>query len=364
MGSIRRTLWVPVFLASVTIVSLSTGTLAAGGAVPGRAPATGYPPAVLTVSVAPSPQIEVGTGVGPIAEVAAVVTVSGPSSAGKKVKVDAPQLEAACSGSFSFETLEGGSVASPVTGTSLSVALDGAGNADLIVKGSTCEPGTYAVDAKLVSDPGTKGSADLDVDQPATSPSGLTLSPNPEVETSDEDVYGIFSVEMPATSADETVEVTSPELDAACSGWRYEPSGGGTVVVNGDTAEAPLDNDANAVFVFEGTECAPGSSLVIAALIEGPYYTYETLWNTTSEAPTITSFTPGKGEPGDAVVISGTNLLASPPPTVTFGGVAATVTTDSTTEIRTAVPAGAVTGPIEVTTSGGSATSTKKFKVK
>jgi hypothetical protein len=363
MGSIRGALWVPVFLTSVMVVTVATGSLSAGGAVPGRSPATAYPPAVLTVSVAPSPQIEVGTGVGPIAEVAAVVSVSGPALAGKKVKVDAPELQAACSGSFSFETLDGGSVASPVTGTSLSVDLDGSGNADMIVRGSTCMPGTYEVEAKLVSDPHTKGSTDLDVDPPATSPSGLTLSPNPEVETSDDDVYAVFSVEMPPTSAGGTVEIQSPALDSACSGWRYEPSSGGAVVVNGDTAEAPLDNDANAVFVFEGTQCVPGSSLVIATLIEGPYYTYEEALTTTSEAPTIKSFTPVKGEPGDAVVISGTNLLASPPPTVTFGGVAATVTTDTTTEIRTAVPAGAVTGHIKVTTPGGSATSTKKFKV-
>jgi hypothetical protein len=364
MGSIRRGWWVPVVVASVLVASVASGSPSAGGAVPGRSTATAYPPAVLTVSVAPSPEIEVGTGVGPIAEVAAVVSVSGPALAGKKVKVDSPQLLAACSGSFSFETLDGGSVASPVTGASLSVDLDGSGNADMIVSGSRCMPGTYEVVAKVVSDPQTKGSTDLDVDPPATSPSGLTLSPNPEVETSDENVYAVFSVEMPATSAEGTVEIQSPDLDSACSGWRYEPSGGGAVVVNGDTAEAPLDNNANAWFVFEGTQCVPGSSVVIADLIEGPYYTYEEVLTTTCEAPTITSFTPGKGEPGDAVVISGTNLLASPPPTVTFGGVAATVTTDSTTEIRTAVPAGAVTGPIKVTTSAGSATSTKKFKVK
>jgi IPT/TIG domain len=351
-----------VILASVVVASVASGSLSAGAAVPGRSPA-GYPPAALTVSVAPSPQIEVGTGGGPIAEVAAVVSVSGPASAGKKVKVDSPQLQAACSGSFSFETLEGGSVSSPVTGTSLSVDLDGSGNADMIVRGSTCETGTYEVEAKVVSDPHMKGSTDLDVDPPATSPPGLTVSPNPEVETSGDDLYAVFSVEMPPTSAGGTVEVSSSELDSACSGWRYEPSNGGAVVVNGDIAQATLDNDANAVFVFEGTECVPGPSVVIADLIEGPYYTYEEVLTTTGEAPTIKSFTPVKGEPGNAVVISGTNLLASPPPTVTFGGVAATVTTDSTTEIRTAVPAGAATGHIEVRTPGGSATSTKKFKV-
>ena len=299
---------------------------------------------------------------GPLAEVAAVVSVSGPTLAGRKVKVESPQLHAACSGSFDFETLQDAKITSPLTGTSLTVDLDSAGQADLVVRGSTCVPGTDEVEAKLVPAPHRGASTDLVVDPPATSSAGLTASPDPEVETSDNDIYAVLSVEAPADTPN-TVEITSSQLEAACSSWRYEPSSGGTVVVDGETAEAPLDNDGNAVFVFEGDNCVPGSFYVEANLIDQPYSNYDAELTTTSEAPTITSFSPASGPPGQTVSISGTSLLASPPPTVTFGGVAATVTSDRSTEMTTTVPSGAVTGHLEVTTRGGSATSRKKFRV-
>jgi uncharacterized protein (TIGR03437 family) len=53
------------------------------------------------------------------------------------------------------------------------------------------------------------------------------------------------------------------------------------------------------------------------------------------------------------VTIKGTNLTGA---TVTFtSGVAAPVVSDSATKITVDVPSGASTGPVTVTTSGGSA---------
>jgi hypothetical protein len=49
---------------------------------------------------------------------------------------------------------------------------------------------------------------------------------------------------------------------------------------------------------------------------------------------------------------------------VTFNGVLASVQTDSNSSIRATVPSGATTGPIAVTTPGGTATSAANFKVK
>jgi hypothetical protein len=345
MGSTRRALWVPVVLATLMVAPVATGAGSAVAAVAGRSPANPEPAAALTLSVAPSPQIEVGTGVGPLSEVDAVVSVSGPTFAGREVKVDSPQLQAACSGSFDFETMQGGKVSSPLSGTTLSVDLDGAGQADLVVRGSTCVPGTDEVEAKLVKAPHRGASTDLVVEPPATSSPGLTVSPDPEVETSENDVYAVFSVEMPPSEAGDTVEASDSQLDSDCGSWRYEA------------------NNGNAVFVFEGDNCLAGSSVVFVNLIEGPYTTDEEELTTTAEAPTISSFSPAKGPPGQMVSISGSSLLASPPPTVTFGGVAATVTNDTSSEITTTVPTGALTGRIEVTTPGGSATSAKKFRV-
>ncbi len=77
--------------------------------------------------------------------------------------------------------------------------------------------------------------------------------------------------------------------------------------------------------------------------------------------PTITNFTPPAGPVGTVVNIFGanfTNVLA-----VRFNGIAATFVIVSTTQITATVPAGATTGPITVTTTGGTATATPNFIV-
>jgi hypothetical protein len=79
-------------------------------------------------------------------------------------------------------------------------------------------------------------------------------------------------------------------------------------------------------------------------------------------APASLTFSPAKGKVGAAVTISGKNLKGAT--AVTFNGVAAAVQADSNTSIKAMVPGGATTGPIAVTTPGGTATSTKDFKVK
>lgn len=78
--------------------------------------------------------------------------------------------------------------------------------------------------------------------------------------------------------------------------------------------------------------------------------------------PTITSFTPTSGTVGTSVVITGTQLTGAT--AVTFGGVSATtINVNSRTQITTTVPGGALTGPIVVTTPGGTGTSTTNFTV-
>ncbi len=79
-----------------------------------------------------------------------------------------------------------------------------------------------------------------------------------------------------------------------------------------------------------------------------------------STVPTISSISPDAGVVGDAVTISGTNL--SSPISVTFttstGTASASVSSSSATEILCTVPAGAVTGPVTVTTAEGMAATT------
>lgn len=80
-----------------------------------------------------------------------------------------------------------------------------------------------------------------------------------------------------------------------------------------------------------------------------------------NSTPTISSFSPGSGASGTMVTITGTNFIS--PSAVRFSGVDASFTTNSTTEIVATVPTGATTGPITVTTSQGTATSSANFTV-
>ena len=78
--------------------------------------------------------------------------------------------------------------------------------------------------------------------------------------------------------------------------------------------------------------------------------------------PTITSFTPASGAVGVKVTITGTNLTGATG--VTFNGIAAaTVTLTSATSISATVPPGATSGPISITTPGGTVTSAATFTV-
>jgi hypothetical protein len=78
--------------------------------------------------------------------------------------------------------------------------------------------------------------------------------------------------------------------------------------------------------------------------------------------PTITSFTPGSGEVGDSITITGTNL--SNATNVSFNGVnAASFTIIDATTIGVKVPASATDGTISVTTPSGTATSSSSFSV-
>ena len=79
--------------------------------------------------------------------------------------------------------------------------------------------------------------------------------------------------------------------------------------------------------------------------------------------PTLTRFAPPSGPIGTLVKLDGTNLLNAT--AVAFNGVPSIVTQMNAagTSFSAAVPPGATTGPITVTTPGGTATTSTAFVV-
>lgn len=79
--------------------------------------------------------------------------------------------------------------------------------------------------------------------------------------------------------------------------------------------------------------------------------------------PVISGFSPTSGPAGTVVVITGESLLKTSRVTFYENAVASGFTVNSDTQITVTVPPGASTGPIQVTTPGGTVTSTAKFTV-
>jgi uncharacterized repeat protein (TIGR01451 family) len=231
-------------------------------------------------------------------EVRAVIQVStSPSFAGDAVHIDSSQLQAACGGFITFETLQGGSTKAPrASSNNITVVLDDDGNVTVVVNGADCKPGTDTVEADLTVAPFLTALTTLVVSPPVVTAEGVTANPANEVETGDtsasgdSDVYTVFTVETSPVYAEQPVEISSPQLQSRCiEGWRWEP-GSGTAInqTSGTTiASGILDDDGNATFVFKGRSCATGPSQVIADVLAGTHPTYVT---TFTVSPPVATF--------------------------------------------------------------------------
>jgi hypothetical protein len=263
----------------------------------------GTPGTTITLQVDPTPLVETGQS-----EIHAVIQVETSASyAGDAVNIDSSQLTASCQGGVTFENLQvpvGWPATVPPTinihPNRIDAILDDDGNATVVVDASDCAPGTSVIEADLEVAPFLTALATLDAVPPAVTPEGLSVYPrfgglNQEIETGDtstsgdSDIYAVFYVETNPVYAEQTVEISSSQLEGRClRGWVWE-AGNTTGVGVGPGVNSPvpgqgintgnkpstiLDDDGNAVFIFKGVSCASGPSQVIADVLAGSHPTY------------------------------------------------------------------------------------------
>jgi hypothetical protein len=273
---------------------------------------TGQSTDPIVVTVSPNPLVETGQS-----EIHAVIQVeTSPAFAGDIVDISSSQLLASCMGNpiyLNYESLQGASTSGPdrTSNGSIQVVLDDDGNATATIESFyDCAPGTDVISADLESAPYYTALTTLTALPPVVTATGLTGTPNDEVETGDtgasgnSDVYAVFNIETSPVYAEMPVTISSPQLEARCGqGWRYEPGNGGapnsfadgfTGDVNGTGVNTGpkfpttlLDDDGNATIVFEGASCAAGDSVVTADVEAGTHPTYTTVYTIDPPAPTI-----------------------------------------------------------------------------
>ncbi|HXQ61463.1 MAG TPA: hypothetical protein VN796_03965 [Acidimicrobiales bacterium] len=261
--------------------------------VTGGGGGTGGPPPNIIVTIAPNPLIETGTS-----EVHAIVQVeTSPAFAGDPVFIYSQQLVNSClQNSVIFYSSASGELSRPSWG-SITAILDDDGNATVELAGNDCAPGSSVLEADLVKAPYYTATTILVANPPVPTAAGLTGYPNPEVETGDtnggpngpsgnSDVYAVFYVEDNPVYAESEVMISSAQLSNRCGeGSRW--TGGNIDTVDNTGATTLLDDDGNAVFIFEGISCAAGPSTVIADVNAGTHDTFTTVYTVNPPVPTI-----------------------------------------------------------------------------
>jgi hypothetical protein len=196
-----------------------------------------------------------------------------------------------------------------------------------------------------------------DSDAYATVPSGATTGP--------------ISVTTPkgtgTTSSSFTVTHVAPIIDS------FAPTSGpfgkfvdivgshftaaSSVKFNGTAAAFTVNTDSE---IYTTVPCGATTGPISVTTPDGST-TSSSSFTVAAPAPTISSFTPTSGPVGTSVDILGSNYCGAT--SVTINGTSATFTVDSNAEIHATVPTGATTGPVSITTPGGTGTGSSSFTV-
>jgi hypothetical protein len=163
-----------------------------------------------------------------------------------------------------------------------------------------------------------------------------------------------------ALSSNGSIAVLSAPGKLNNAGSIYEFTRAGSVW--GQAAEQTSDTDTDGDTVGSSVSMNGAGSMMLAGAEGVIKFTGAAYVFTADVGPVINTFTPNAGKPGDPVVISGVRFTGAT--SVTFNGAPAVFNVDSDIQITATVPSDGTTGPISVTTPGGTATSSKTFKVK
>ena len=175
-----------------------------------------------------------------------------------------------------------------------------------------------------------------------------------------------------SSGADGTYSITefppgTYDIKVTASGYESQTQTGVTVTSQATTTVNFSLSTVTVTYIYD----ASGRLLAVVDQDgESARYNYDAVGNLesitrqSSATVSLIDFTPKSGLAGTIVTIYGTGFSLTPSQnSVNFNGVAAAVTSSTATRIVTAVPAGATTGPINVTAPGGSASSSTPFTV-
>jgi hypothetical protein len=140
----------------------------------------------------------------------------------------------------------------------------------------------------------------------------MSASPDPVPESGTSEADFIIQVEALPIFANQTVTISSQQLDLACGSVTWMSSASGTISKIIGTGIAPsgpisLDNDGNATVEVQGENCAPGTDQIEVDLTKAPYTTISSdvtlsppaeSW-TAATGPTITAYPNPEVETGD-----------------------------------------------------------------
>jgi hypothetical protein len=304
----------------------------------------------MTVTVSPNgtgnPLVEVGQS-----EVDAVIQVeTQPGLAGTAVQISSQQLNSSCMAGPHPVVYDSIRTGTDVTSNgSITVYLDNEGNATVGLQAVDCAPGSDLVEADLQTVPFTTATTELWVNPPSVTTAGVYADPQGsngqgvEVETGDtnnnltgpgtcqpgppgppgppppppppctsnasgdSDVYAVFFVEESPVYAEQWVQISSQQLESRCitgGEWLAETSPPPAIAPPAGVTSTPtrmfgpgmtppndvntvLDDDGNAAFIFKGTSCAEGTSVVEADVLAGTHDTFQTTFTVLPPAVTI-----------------------------------------------------------------------------